>query len=81
MWIQTDQGSVNLDHVFNIVLSGKRVIFHIAMLVPKPPTAIGGRDHETEWWEFASNEDALSAFDGLMSELKMRPKPASVVAH
>ena len=81
MWVQTEQGSVNLDHVFNIVLSGKRVIFHIAVLVPKVPGMPGGRDHETEWWEFGSNEQALAGFNELMADLKMRPKPAGAVTH
>jgi hypothetical protein len=81
MWIQTDQGAVNLDHVFNVVLAGKRVIFHIAVLVPKAPGMPGGRDHETEWWEFASNEEADAAFNELMAELKMRRKPAGAVSH
>jgi hypothetical protein len=80
MWIQTEQGSVNLDHVFSIVLSGKRITFHIAMLVPKLPNSPGGRDHESEWWEFASIEEASTAFNDLMAEMKMRPKPATAVA-
>ena len=81
MWIQTEQGSVNLDHVFNIVLSGKRVIFHIAMAVPKLPNSPGGRYHESEWWEFATNELAAAAFTDLMAELKMRPKPEGAGVH
>lgn len=81
MWIQTEQGSVNLDHVFNIVLSGKRVIFHIAVLVPKLPNSPGGRDHESEWWEFGSDDLAATAFKELMADLKMRPKPSGAGSH